>query len=235
MPTVAYRKRVITHSDRPWAFCRKYQQFLGVYVEDPESGLYFCELTAASSRARISRAFLGLSDQLQNLCLQYQVTFSTCPGWTINGNSSSLYSNFKESRRERISPHIEMSFRSLTDDLLVPHLVHEVCHIWWRHQSVERRRAYTQFLVDSCSGRTIEVSEYVQEFFADWRRSLEIPDSESYAQNHRACYLEQWAEESFCDTVAKLVAPNYRNQWRGSNVNLELRRAMIKELMLLDI
>jgi hypothetical protein len=184
---------------------------------------------------RIGRAFFGLPEQLQRLCLQYQVTFSACPGWTVNGNSSTLYADFNESRKERVSPHIEMSLRSLSDELISPHLTHEASHIWWRHQTAERRRAYCQFLVASSNADTVEVSDYVQEFFRDWRRSLEIPDSEGYAKPHRACYLEQWVEESFCDTVAKLLVPGYRSQWSGSTVDLELRRHKIRELMLLEL
>lgn len=227
--------RAITLAQRPWATPPKLQSFLGTYVLESRSGIFFAQRTPEVKARRIAHTFLKLPRLLQELCRNYQVTISTGWGLTENGNSSTLYADFKQSSKEKISPHIEIGARSMQTRMLLPHLAHETAHILWRSLPAEARRDYTGFLVGSCGPGTVEVTEYVDSFFRDWRRSLEIPDEESYAENHRQSYLELWAEESFCDTVAKLVAPRYPSYRQDSTVDLRQRRRRIRGLTGLQI
>jgi len=223
-------KRTITLAERPWASRVRYRRFLGTYVRESRTGIWFAEGMQANNVKSIARAFLKLPRQLQNLCRQYDVTISTCEGLTENGNSSTLYADFKQTSRARISPHIEVGTRSLATGMLLPHLAHEAAHIWWRHLAADARKAYKKFLVTSSDDRTIEVTNYTHDFLCDWLKSLAIPDSESYARNHRRSYLDQWSEESFCDTVATLVSPDYPSYKSDCNVNLNKRRSKIRML-----
>ncbi len=223
-------KRKITLDERPWAKADKYRHLLGTYLKEERSGIYFSERTDESCVARIVKEFCKLPAELQELCRSWELTVSTCWGFTQNGNSSTFYADFKQPYRERVSPHIEIGARSLVDGMLLPHLAHETAHLWWRSLPEQARAQYASFLAESCRRGTVEVTEYVDAFFRDWLRSLDIPASESWASNHQQSYLAQWAEESFCDTVALLVAPGYPSCRKDSTINLKLRRAKIREL-----
>lgn len=227
--------RLIGLAERPWAYSRNFQHLLGTFREEPSIGLYFAEDTPHDNVALIAGAFGRLPAQLQSLCREFDLTFSTCSGSTANGNSSTCYADFKRSNRRQIAPHIEMGSRSLKPDMVLPHLSHETAHIWWSNLSQQARSTYTAFLVDSCPAETEEVTGYAQEFFQDWQRSLSIPDSESYAKTHRAHYLEKWAAESFCETVAAIVDRRYPSISDKSTADLSVRRQKILELTGLDL
>ncbi len=221
--------------ERPWAYSRNFQHMLGIFVEEPSSGLFFAEHTPEENVALIACHFRRLPPQLQALGRELELTFSTCEGATANGNSSTCYADFKRRDRREIAPHIEMGTRSLKPDMVLAHLAHEVCHLWWSSLRPGGRTAYMQYLIDSASPQSVEVTAYAQEFFEDWLRCQSIPDSEPYASAHRQHYLEKWAAESFCETVAALVDPHYPSRNEKSTVDLPARRRKISELTGLEI
>lgn len=227
--------RKIGLSERPWAYTGRYRNFLGTFVQEPASGVFFAEQTPQEEVELISSAFLRLPEALQALCREYELTVSTCGRWTVNGNSSTFYADFQRSHKKEISPHVEMSSFSLAGEMVLPHLAHEAAHLWWRNLPQEARDAYTRYLAESCSPETDEVTAYVQDFFRDWQRALSIPDTEHYAQAHRKVYLKHWAEESFCDTVAVLVASEYPSYKVDSTVDLAVRLRQIRDLTGLDL
>lgn len=213
-------------ADRPWGEGKMYQRFLGRYVLDEDCGLYFEDGTSAEQRKRIGRAFLAQPRQLRQPAYEHKLTLSTTPyAYTAAGNSSTFYGDFRPGRK--LSPHIELSAKSL-DGLLEPHLTHELAHLFWGLLPQEKRDAYERFLVESCGKASVEVTEYVNERFKEWRRSLDIPDTESWAQNHRACYLKSWVAESFCDSVAASLNEGYA--WTDCNVDWGVRRKAIESL-----
>jgi hypothetical protein len=229
------QKRVIGPSERPWAVRRDYQRFFGIYEPDESCGIFYDIEVSEADRRLLRGTFKRLPAPLQQICREYQVTFSTAAGCTASGNSSAFYADFGRSSKERISPHIEMSDRSLTPNLVLPHMTHEAAHLWWRTRSEDARLDYTRFLLRTCLPGTIEVTDYVDEHFRNYCRALEIPDSECYAETHRCRFRELWIEESFCDTVAALHVPSYPSYRRDSRVDLNARRQAIGSMVGLSL
>lgn len=220
------RLLILGLAERPWGSGKMYQRFLGRYELDENSRLYFDERVSDEQRARIGRAFLALPRQLRQPAYDHKLTVSTTPyPQTAAGNSSTFYGDFRPGAK--VSPHVEFSSKSL-DDLLEPHLTHELAHLFWGLLPRQAQEAYERFLVESCGKAAVEVTEYVDERFNEWLRSLEIPDTESYAENHRACYLKSWVSESFCDSVAAALSAGY--SWQKSNIDLSARCGAIASL-----
>lgn len=222
--------RKITHIERPWALNRKYQHLLGTYVLEQNSGIYFAESMNSEAIELITATLLLAPAPLRELACRYQLTISTCYGRTRNGNSSTFYADFSQSDKSKISPHVEIGSFSLQAGMLLPHLCHELAHLWWRNLPAVARLRYSLFLVASSDADTVEVTPYAHDFYKDWLNSLSIPETASYAEAHRRAYLKVWAEESFCDTIAKLVSPDYQSDHLSSNVNLVKRREGIQQL-----
>ncbi len=220
------RLLILGLAERPWGSGRMYQRFLGRYELDENSGLYFDERVSDEHKARIGRAFLALPRQLRQPAYDHKLTVSTTPyAQTAAGNSSTFYGDFRPGAK--VSPHVEFSSSSL-DDLLEPHLTHELAHLFWGLLPLKVREAYERFLIQSCGKAAVEVTEYVDDRFREWLRSLDIPDTESYAENHRACYLNTWVIESFCDSVAVFLCDGY--SWQKCNVDLSSRLGAIESL-----
>ncbi len=226
-------------AERPWGAeglsrNQRFGCFLGKFMLHPESGLYFADGCDDNTRHMIGGCFLQLPGQLRAVALQHQLTISTSAGCTLAGNSSTFYCNFK---RQPLSPHIELGQRSLSSRLLLPHLAHEVSHLWWGLLDETTRNRYAAFLEKTYApGTAVEVTPYVHDLYLDWCRSLNLPNELPYAANHRQSYLRDWARESFCDTVAALVEPDYPRASRQvehlnghphSTIDLEERRLKI--------
>lgn len=212
---------ILGTAERPWGVGKIYQRFLGRYVLDEESGLYFDERTDADQRQRIGHAFLALPRQLREPAYNHKLTVSTTPyTYTAAGNSSTFYGDFRAGHK--LSPHIELSTSSMGDKLAA-HVAHELSHLFWGLLPEQMQDAYRQYLTESCGKATVEVTEYVHERFNEWMKSLEIPDSESYAENHRACYLKTWITESFCDSVAGVLVDGY---WQPATTVDRAQRAV---------
>lgn len=205
-------ERVISFNDRPW-MRREYQQFCGRYELDDPSGLYFDSETPATHRMLISRNFLRLPRQLREAALYLGLTVSTTNNrGTASGNQSAVYGDW-ERQDNRIMPHLEMSASSLNSALSLPHLVHECCHLFWAVQSKAAKLAYIDKMLALLEERFgtddfVEVTGYAQDYFDEWRKLL---DADGYAiATRRNRALEKWAMESFCESVAKICCPSYK-------------------------
>ncbi len=229
----AITRRVIGPGERPWAARRDFQRFFGIYELDQHAGIYFDQDIGEDDRRLLSATFKRLPAKLQRRCREYEVTFSTCVGCTASGHSSAFYADFRRTR-EFISPHIEMSRRSLAPDMVLPHMAHEAAHLWWRTLPEDARQAYTSMLLASCQPDTVEVTEYVQDHFLSYWKALAAGETED-ANPYRRTYRSLWVEESFCDSVAVLRVPEYPSRRQDSSVNLAERGETIKNVAGLQV
>jgi hypothetical protein len=182
--------RTIGRSDRPWVN-KELQQFVGRFELDAQSGLYFDCHTPSEHRALISATFLKLPVLLRNAAITLGLTVSTTMrGRTRSGHLSTAYGAWDESDPARISPHIEMSIVSLSPELIVAHLAHEISHVFWAVQSQSAQALYTGMMRKLALPNFQDVTEYARQFFAKG-------------------VLDKWVLESFCETVGKLCYPAY--------------------------
>jgi len=218
---------------------RSWQRFWGTFVCDSGSGLYFASGSHAGHRKNLVRAFQTLPVPLRKTCLDWRVTFNFAELFTASGNSSTFYGDFSQRSKELVSPHIEMGPTSLQPDFILPHLGHELSHLFWRTSSESQRQQFRQFLMESCrSGKTtIEVTDYVQERFMRYRQlaQTKVKPGEYVSLIERDTCLERWIEESFCDTMAALIAPSYPSLRSDRTVDLESRRIVINSIFALSL
>lgn len=231
--------RVIDITQRPWCRRREFQRFLGPYKLDPTTGLYFSTDTAGDRVALMSQTFLQVLPALREQCLRQGVTFSSWGQYTADGNSSAFYSDCSTVTGKLISPHIEMGGNSLTNAHALPHMTHELAHLWWRCLSKNLQDSYRAYLQHSCaSDRLVEVTPYAQSLFDAWRQSLSLtllagsPTIACHIQRQKEC---TWVEESFCETVAVLVVPQHPDFNHNTTANLDWRKKMIAEICWLPI
>jgi hypothetical protein len=202
----------IGYAERHWAHssaARSWQRFWGKYERHAETGLFIEYGSDPEQIEKLARAFRKLPQALQEVCLEWRVTFSFAEGFTANGNSSTFYADFSQSTPTRVSPHIEIGIVSMQPNFIVPHLAHELSHLFWRSRREFERNAYRSFLRETCQNGCIEVTKYVHDIFLD--RQYE-------------CEARRWMEESFCETVAVLVAPTYPAFNAQTTVDLNSRR-----------
>jgi hypothetical protein len=221
--------RVINWHDRQW-LNREFQQFCGRYRLDEASGLYFEWETPAAHRALISRTFLRLPDPLRKVALYLRLTVSTTnkPG-TRSGSLSAVYGAWEASSHSRISPHLEMTQTSLSSQFVFPHLVHECCHLFWAIQSHAAKTRFARKMVELIEHGFIEVTGYAQGFFDEWQK-LAFDDGPGAIQCRQHA-LEKWVMELFCESIAKLCCPSYKeNEERDTELLLETRRSAIGEI-----
>jgi hypothetical protein len=215
--------------ERHWAHPpadRSWQRFWGTFELHPASGLYVELGSNATHLKNLARAFQNLPEQLQALGREWCVTFNFAELFTANGNASTFYADFNQRSKELISPHIEMGKTSLQPSYIRAHLSHELSHLYWRTRTEQERDQFRQFLRETCSQRTIEITEYVHEHF---ETCLQITGARANALLawDKPTIFERWVEESFCDTIAVLVDPDYPSYDRSSTVDLAIRKMAI--------
>ena len=220
--------RTIGTFERPW-LNRHYQRFSGRFQLDKASGLYFDSETPAAHRKLISATFLQLPKTLRDVAIYLGLTVSTTdmPG-TLSGSLSAVYGSWDSADHSRISPHLEMTTISLTPEFVFPHLVHECSHLFWAIQSKAAKARFTREMLDIVVHSFVEVTDYAQDYFDEWQELLgqEIP----FIQQRRNRALDQWVLESFCESVAKLCCPLYKQkEGRQTDTLLEARQAAIAE------
>jgi hypothetical protein len=220
--------RTIGTFERPW-LNRHYQRFSGRFQLDKASGLYFDSETPAAHRKLISATFLQLPKTLRDVAIYLGLTVSTTdmPG-TLSGSLSAVYGSWDHSDHCRISPHLEMTTISLTPEFVFPHLVHECSHLFWAIQSKAAKARYTRKMMSIVDQPFLEVTDYAQDFYDEWHELLgqEIP----FIQQRLSRTLDQWVLESFCESVAKLCCPLYKQkEGRQTDTLLEARQAAIAE------
>jgi hypothetical protein len=180
----------------------------------------------ATHLKNLARAFQQLPTQLQETCLEWRVTFNFAMLCTASGNSSTFYGDFTRSTKEGVSPHVEMGRKSLQPSYILAHLTHELCHLFWRTRSQKEQELYRQFLRETCTEDTVEITEYVHEYFESHLKAVGGKSAEAKSWNKASCF-NRWVEESFCDTIAAIVDPAYPSYNDHSTVDLATRRLVI--------
>ena len=226
MPTATIK--TLSWGDRSW-MSRQYQQFCGRFSLDEPSGLYFDVGTPDAHRKLISRTFLKLPKQVRDAAIYLALTVSTTSAThTLSGNQSAVYGAWDRPHL-KISPHLEMTETSLTSELVFPHLLHECCHLFWAIQSRAAKAAYTDEMRELLDDDLIEVTSYAQSYFDTWQELLLISDGFG-VQQRRNRALDQWVVESFCESVAKICCPTYKEgEERYTEQLLERRQAAMAE------
>jgi hypothetical protein len=224
-------ERVITWTDRSWVR-RQYQQFCGRFELDETSGLFFDWNTPESNRQLISRNFSRLPQSLRAAALYLKLTVSTTNNaYTLSGNHSAVYGDW-ERQHAQISPHLEMSASSLHAAIAFPHLVHECCHLFWAIQSRAAKAAYIDKMVTLAeqlgTDEFVEVTGYAQSYFDEWRGLRDAEGTGADLMRKRT--MHKWAMESFCESVAKICCPTYKEaEKRDARVLLAERLKIMRE------
>ncbi len=223
--------RTLDRSLRPWGADKRYKSFLGTYTKHP-CGIWFPEHTRKATIARLVQNFAVVSEQLRRLAVEFELTVSFSPyPWTVSGNGSAMYAGWDQRNRRYWSPHIEFGSTSFQKYLL-PHLTHELSHLWWRSRTEPEREQYRQFLERTTPGESLEVTSYCHGMFAEYVHYISNVDT-TRSPDCRALvarqYRDNWTEESFCETVGKLTDGSYhKDDWR-TTVNVDERRKAIHE------
>lgn len=213
--------RIISQKERPWA-SKRLQMFLGRFELCPETGLYFDATTPKADRCLLVTALADVPRELVETARSLGLTLSCVVGRTPNGNASTTYADWSRTRVEEISPHTVFGSPSLTSALVLPHATHELCHLFFAKGGIWAQAAWRAMLAETVGDDLHEVTEYAQEFREDWL--LERERNPSYASK----MFDRYAAESFCETVAALVAPGYRAP--ACNVDLTRRQKLIEEM-----
>lgn len=220
--------RVLTIRERPW--CNKRcQHALGRFYLDGSTGIYYQEGTRPEHIERLRSVFPLVSTPLVQAGLNLGLTMTTCEGLTPNGDSSTIYADFRSYTKDGISPHIVMGSESLEEDLILPHLVHELSHIFYALLPESLRQRWIELLPpDSSLNSWHEVTGYAQKNREAWLKRLNETAGWSESQNCCRVMLERYATEAFCETVAVLTSPTYLSS--RCNVSLAGRRKFLEEL-----
>jgi len=222
----------IDHSQRLWAMPRHLQRFWGHFELNEEIGLYFAKGSPLEKIALVVANFKKLPGPFTTLCRQWRLTLSFADGaYTACGNASTFYADFGKEKPEAISPHVEIGEQSLKADLILPHLAHEVAHLFWRTRIEAQRRAYRSFLERTCPRGSVEITTYVHEFFSEYLKSLKAFKKGEVHPNLHDGNFRIWTEESFCDSIGTHLAGYHPNYTKGCTVDLNLRvQAMAEHL-----
>ncbi len=224
---VPVETRLINRDDRSWTtweWC-----FLGIFERDPTSELLYARDTPAPHRKIISAAFLKLPLKLRQPAISLGLTVSTTSGAsTAAGNLSTVYGFWQAIDPMEISPHLQMTTTSLSDQLILPHLAHECTHIFWACQPQQARAKYREAMSKNVDPDFLEVTEYAERAFRNWQWAL-AADEDNHVLTWRARTLEHWVIESLCETVGKLCHPAYGRQGASISRLLEARQAAIQE------
>lgn len=234
--------RVITHtiSSRSW-INRELQHFLGGYKRS-RSGLYVMEGTPVRAARRICSTFLLCPEQLQTVAKEHDLTVSlSLFDRTKAGNSCTIYGAWSGRNPKEISPHLEIGKVSLPGELLFPHMVHELSHLFWKTRPQDARERYRAFLTGSIgvTGKRLrEVTPYSHDHLEEFLEGKSLQRSSSQSSQHSrivAGRQERWVEESFCETVAALVVPGYpfEDDWKPTIDFVERRRRIRSDIGLL--
>jgi len=234
---VANSKKILElgPSQRRWAMPRHLQRFWGQYALNNESGLYFARGSSAARVQIVVETFKKLPPQFAALCHEWKLTVSFAEGWTATGNASTFYADFSQSSPADISPHVEISEQSFKPGVIIGHLAHEVAHLFWRTRTFEQKQAYRIFLANSCSADTVEVTAYVQDFLKEYLGTLKDFARGKVHPNLHEGNFNRWTEESFCDTVATVLARKHPDRSPACTISVKQRRKAMAEFLQLFI
>lgn len=235
------KTKIIRPSDRHWAG-KRYQNLLGYFELDP-SGLFLSSDVSEEHRLPIVEAFSTLPPQLIELSCAYELTLNVSPfGNTFSENVCTIYADWEARDRKAVSPHVEVGRSAFGIDLK-PYLAHEISHLWWRSLPSAAQESYRQFLLETTAETDLEVTGYAHRKFERYL-SLNRPESGErspgkYTAPHSLALRnarEIWMEESFCETVAMLVVPDYKSDedW-AATIDLAMRQVSIAQVTKLKL
>lgn len=218
--------RHVRTKDRQW-INKELQAFCGSYQLDDASGLYFDLDVSDEHRELISQTFLKMPRALRNIAIQLGLTVSTALfGTTKYGARSAVYGAWDARDIRDISPHLEMSSYSLTPQFIMPHLVHECCHLLWAVKRFDRL-AFIQEMIYLIDTKFVEVTGYAQSYFDEWQELVQMESSPGLSLR-REYAQQKWAMEAFCESVAKICCPSYKSyENRYTGELLDCRRVLV--------
>jgi hypothetical protein len=237
---------------RPWAFNKRYQRFLGVYQLHQDSGLYFPANAPLEAIEAVFQASLLLPAELYLLALDYSLSVSFCEGSTLEGNSSTFYADFSAqgksciyaacSHREKrsVSPHVEISDHSLEGSILLAHWCHELGHLYFRNASWELKQKFRQLLAwEIAAGLVCELTAYAQSKLDEYLAEVEKYENGPCNPFLREKAFLAYCEECFCETLAVLVCRIWGREHpafvSATTVSLAGRKACLEDAWGLDL
>lgn len=223
------KMRIIGLRERPWVR-KSTQHALGRFCRDEESGIYFEESMNAEYRDSICQALAWVPAPLVEIARELGLTMTSCSGLTPAGNSATTYADFNSRSKDGISPHIVMGGPSLEPDFILPHLVHELSHLYFSSLPSRLRGLWIDLLArqerDEQGIETAEVTKYAQSFKSSFLACRLAESASDYCCGDAS--LKSYAAESFCETVACLVCPWYLDNL--CSVDLAERRLVLAQM-----
>jgi hypothetical protein len=208
---------------------RSFQNLCGLYVRDEVTNLFFHEQMPAEHQNKIVEAFDRLSPTLRESAESLGLTINTTNSpRTLAGHESSVYGDWQRVPG-RISPHLEMTRTSLSAELIVPHLAHECCHLFFALLSDPDRKEYVARAARNVSADLVEVTAYAQRFFDEWQQTLTLSDELPYVSHRRAAARQRWVLESLCETVAIMHCDHYGAIGIASGAQSSVRQALLTQ------
>ncbi len=222
-------------STRTWTG-KTYQNFLGSFRQH-ECGLFFDSAMETRTKRIVAEAFERCPLALRKLANKSRLTVTISVfNRTFQNNFCTIYG----SSPEYGDPHLEVGKVAIGSQL-PPFLCHEACHLWWRRQLNEAQRVkYIKTLLAQMSDATqLDVTEYAHEYWVEFKDAVggKISATSFEKLNPGAhMILRRFAEESFCESVAKLSFPDYKSDenWH-STVDLNARRLLIESLICMKV
>lgn len=225
---------------RPWAFSKRYQRFLGVYHLHQDSGLYFSADASVEAMEAVFQASLLLPAELYLLALHYSLSVSFCEGPTLEGNSSTFYADFSAQEQCCVSPHVEISDHSLEGAILLGHWCHELGHLYFRNASWELKQKFRQLLAgEIAAGLVCELTAYAQSKLDEYLAEVEKYENGPCSPFLREKAFLAYCEECFCETLAALVCRIWGREHpafvSATTANLAGRKASLEDAWGLDL
>jgi len=225
--------KTIRHSasTRSWTG-KTYQNFLGTFGEH-KCGLFFDAAMETRTKRIIAEAFERCPASLRKLAHKSRLTVTISVfNRTFQNDCCTIYGTSLEYG----DPHLEVGKVALGSQL-PPFLCHEACHLWWRRQlsEAERLKYIKAVLAQMSNGTKLDVTEYAHEYWVDFKDAVrgKITDATFDKLDPGAWMkLRRYAEESFCESVAKFSFPDYKSDenWNAT-IDLNARRLLVESLL----
>ena len=222
-------------STRSWTG-KTYQNFLGTYSEH-KCGLFFDSSMETRNKRIIADSFEQCPSALRKLANKSRLTVTISVfNRTFENDCCTIYGTSPEYG----DPHLEVGKIAIGAQL-PPFLCHEACHLWWRRQlSEEQRLEYIKELLQQMNaGVRLDITEYAHEYWVDFKDSVQTRVQASNLNKLDAgamMKLRRFAEESFCESVAKFSFPDYKSDedWKPT-IDLKARRQLIETMLSLKV
>lgn len=222
-------------STRSWTG-KRYQNFLGTFSEH-SCGLFFDKAMDRRNKRIIAESFEQCPYALRKLANSSQLTVTLSVfNRTFENDCCTIYGTSPEYG----DPHLEVGKVAIGSQL-PPFLCHEACHLWWRRQLNEAQRIkYVRNLLQQMSnGTRLDITEYAHEYWVDFKDSVKAQVSTvslDKLDQGPMMVLRRFAEESFCESVAKFSFPAYKSEEEWSpTIDLTARRHLVESLMSLKV